>query len=131
MNGHQQTLLLGAGDNHALWLLQRKLQAHQEMRERLRLRLHTVREQAQRLVKRVQKNLSVKALEKATVFQIVKDLQQLFQERQRELDIVRAQRNLIKLKNPAREVRVRLKKLHVVPLAIPPAARLRFRFRTQ
>lgn len=57
MNAHQNTLLLGAGDNNALWLLQRKAQAHHEMRERLRHHVQAVGKHARQILTGFRKKL--------------------------------------------------------------------------
>src|SRR5437764_4030578 len=64
MSSKQQTISLGASNNHALWLVERKIQAKQEFRNRLRLHLQTFREQSQRLLRGVGKILPVAYLSK-------------------------------------------------------------------
>src|SRR5258706_13291450 len=64
MSSKQQPISLGAGNNHALWLLERKIQANQQLRNRLRLHLQTFREQTQRLLRSLGKILPLGYLSK-------------------------------------------------------------------
>ena len=162
MNAHQNTLLLGAGDNHALWLAQRKVQAHQKMRERLRHHAQTAGKHARQVFGRLKKTLPLRyisrfvehfygipdpfgtavavdaknrvsnvrrSLENTTFFRVAKELKNLINERSRELENLRRQQNLVKLKTPGSEGCIKLKKLHATSLSIPPTAAPRFSFR--
>ena len=64
MSSKQQTLSLGASNNHALWLVERKIQAKQEFRNRLRLHLQTFREKTKGFVRGVGKVLPLAYLSK-------------------------------------------------------------------
>jgi hypothetical protein len=168
MNAHQHTISLGAGDNNALWLVQRKAQAQQQMRDRLRHHFNVVcketkrlGKEAQRILIRLKKYLPFgyvnefveqtygcpipsapvvvldaknqvsrvsRALGNTKIFRAVKELKNLVAERQRELETLRRQQNLVKLKAPGSEACVKLKKLHATSLSIPPAAAPRFGF---
>src|SRR3982751_82127 len=55
---------LGATNNHALWLVERKIQAKQEFRNRLRLHLQTFREKTKGFVRGVGKVLPIAYLSK-------------------------------------------------------------------
>src|SRR5215213_3297345 len=57
-------LSLGASNNHALWLVERKIQAKQEFRNRLRLHLQTFREKTKGFVRGVGKVLPLAYLSK-------------------------------------------------------------------
>jgi hypothetical protein len=68
-------------------------------------------------------------LERSVAFRFAREVMKVVGERRREMETLRRQQNLVKLKNPATEVQVRLKKLHATSLSIPPEAAPRFSFR--
>src|SRR4051812_18231370 len=64
MSSKQQNFSLGASNNHALWLVERKIQAKQEFRNRLRLHLQTLREKTEGFLRGVGKILPFAYLSK-------------------------------------------------------------------